>query len=318
MVNDVYISKSTDNIKKRLIEGLKWINWKEIKKNGSKIIVKPNLVWQEYMPAVTTHPDFLNELLGVLNDQCETIIVGESNGPKFNVEQAFESHGLYEICKNNGADLCNFSKQPSEFVKTTVGSKNVKIELPKMLLDDENIFITVPILKTHVFTTISVSLKNQWGCIPDSMRMLYHPILNEGIVAINKVIKPDVSIVDPTYAMDGNGPVWGEAKKINLLMVSNDLVAVDAVGSLIMGFDPAKIEHLRKAEQEKLGVIDLEKININEKLPDSLDFKVKMVPMDYLGKLSCSTNFFVKTVYDSKLTPIIYKVLRREPPKRIR
>lgn len=317
MSNKVYLSKVKYDIHEKILEGLNWIDWREIIKSDSTVLVKPNFVWPEHLPGVTTTPEFLNKLLNILRDRCGHVIVGESNGQKFNVEKAFKNHKMYEICKNNGVELCNFSKMPSRFVEKEVGRKKVKIELPNIILDDIDVFITVPVLKTHVFTTVSISLKNQWGCIPDSMRLFYHPILNHGIVAINNIIKPRISIVDGIHALNGNGPILGDPVKLNTIIVTNDIVAADSIGALIMGFSPQKIKHIKMAEKEGMGFINIEKIDLKGNLPKSAQFKVKLKLMDILGYISSSNNYIVKITYDSPLTPIIYKIIRREPPRKI-
>ena len=280
-------------------------------------MVKPNFVWPDLLPGVTTSPLFIDSLLPILKNRCDRVILGESNGSKFNVEKAFESHGMYEICKSHGVELCNFSKMPSRFVKTQVGGRDVKIELPNIMMDETDSFITVPTLKTHNFTRVSISLKNQWGCIPDSMRLLYHPMLDRGIVAINKILKPKISLIDATYGLDGNGPIFGDPVRLDTLVVSDNIVAADAVGSRFMGFSPDKVKHIRLAEKEGLGATFESAIAMNGVMPQPLNFKVKLNLIDIAGNLINYSSTVNNLVYDSQLTPLIYKVLGRETPKRI-
>jgi uncharacterized protein (DUF362 family) len=46
---------------------------------------------------------------------------------------------------------------------------------------------------------------------------------------------------------------------MNLIIAGKDVVATDATGSRVMGFDPHKIKHIMKASERGLGNID----NIN-------------------------------------------------------
>jgi len=224
---------------------------------------------------------------------------------------------MHEICRSNGVELLNFSKMPSRFVETDVGKREVKIELPNIILDEVDVFITAPTLKTHNFTRVSMSLKNQWGCIPDSMRLLYHPILDKGIVAINKIIGPKISLIDATYGLDGNGPIFGDPIRLDSLIASDNPVAADSLGSRWMGFAPENVNHIRLAEEEGLGSTSVNKTAMNCAMPEPMNFKVKLNLIDIAGNLINYSSTVNNLVYDSQLTPLIYKVLGRETPKRI-
>ena len=48
-----------------------------------------------------------------------------------------------EICKEIGVELVNLSKLPSQKVKDNINGKQVEVELPQLLLDDVDCFISV-------------------------------------------------------------------------------------------------------------------------------------------------------------------------------
>ena len=50
--------------------------------------------------------------------------------------------------------------------------KKVKVQLPNLLLEEIDCFISVPVLKVHVMTGVTLSIKNLWECHPDTMRGL--------------------------------------------------------------------------------------------------------------------------------------------------
>jgi uncharacterized protein (DUF362 family) len=54
----------------------------------------------------------------------------------------------------------------------------------------------------------------------------------------------------------------GERKRFGVMIFSNDPVAADAVGATTLGLDPSTVEHLKLAQEAKLGVCDLEKIKV--------------------------------------------------------
>ena len=118
------------------------------------------------------------------------MILGESDGGNhsFTADASFKGHNMPEICKETGVELVNLSNLPSRKVEGSINSKNISVTLPQMLLDDVDCFISVPVLKVHVMTSVTLSMKNLWGCNPDTMRCLHHKNLNEKLALITKVL----------------------------------------------------------------------------------------------------------------------------------
>ncbi len=88
------------------------------------------------------------------------------------------------------------------------------------------------------------------------------------IATLANSVRPVVSLVDGFKAMHREGPDGGEAVDLGVIIAGVDPVAVDAVSAAIMGFDPAKILHLRHANAEGIGQVNLEAITI---VGDSLE-----------------------------------------------
>ena len=94
------------------------------------------------------------------------------------------------------------------------------------------------------------------------------------------MFKIDYTVVDGIWGMEGNGPMGGEPVEMDLIVAGADPVAVDAVCTAIMGFNPKNIVHITLAAKRGLGVADLDQIIIEgEALADvAKDFEV--VPED--------------------------------------
>jgi uncharacterized protein (DUF362 family) len=100
-------------------------------------------------------------------------------------------------------------------------------------------------------------MKNMFGLLPDKFKGKYHAIgISNVIVDINSVVKPTFTVVDGFVGMEGYGPIDGEPVKMDLIIAGNDVVAVDATSSRIMGFDPHTIKHINRAYERGLGEID--------------------------------------------------------------
>lgn len=145
----------------------------------------------------------------------------------------------------------NLCKTKSEIAEIKLGSKKVQVLLPSLLLHDVDVFITIPVPKVHAMTGVSLAFKNQWGCIPDVMRLRNHSDFCEKIVAINKLLNPQIVVHDGTYFLDKNGPMGGEPVRMNLIMVTNDIGTGDFACCKIMGIEPFTIKHFRIAYKNR-------------------------------------------------------------------
>jgi len=161
--------------------------------------------------------------------------------------------------------------------------KQVEITLPNLgynvhishwikerLIDDRenNLYFSLPKLKTHSMATVTLGVKNQFGLIMQKDRIRDHNFkLHRKFADIYSVIRPDFTLIEGIYAMNhghdtAEGLVEKCAERLDVLIGGDDTLAVDAVGCDIMGIDPTEVEHLRLAAEDGLGTIDLNKIEV--------------------------------------------------------
>ena len=311
-----YISRIAD-ANTDLHKALQIVGLQESVKSDSVVFVKPNLTYPIYRPGVTTNPQMLKSLLLVLKDTARTVIVGESDGGNrsFSADSAFEGHGLRTICNEAGAELVNLSRLPSSPIEGHVQKKKVKVILPNLLLDEVDCLISMPVLKVHAMTGVSLSMKNLWGCYPDTMRGLHHKNLDQKLALITKVLKPMFEVIDGSYALDEHGPLYGVPRKTELLMCANNPVLADALGASILGIPLDRARHILVAHQEKLGPIALNSAVIGNWKQYQMKFAVTRTPIDHLSTLLFRSEILAKAVMDSPLTPILNRVadLLRNP-----
>lgn len=308
----VFIEKIQEDLKATLKRALDYINWEKHVKKDSVVFVKPNFTFPYYKEGITTNPVLLKWLLELLKSRADRVILGESDGGNhsFKAEDAFAGHGMYEICKEACVELVNLSKLPSVYIEEKVLSKTVKVQLPKLLLEEVDCFISVPVLKVHVMTTITLSMKNLWGCYPDTMRCLHHQNLDYKLPLITKSVRPKIIIIDGTYALNNHGPIYGEAVPADIIIASDNPVAADALGTRIMGFSPEKIGHIAVAEKIGLGSIRLEDMQINNNWQQyKREFYIKRTLLDNLSKIPFNNELIAKMIYSSPFTSLIYKVV---------
>ena len=308
-----YISKISD-LRQNIEESLHFIHFSDHICNDSTVFIKPNFTYPFYMEGITTNPLVLREILGLLKDRADRVIVGESDGGNraWSADAAFKGHGMLDICKETGAELVNLSNLPSRYVEDTIQGKRVKVQVPDLLVDDIDCFISVPVLKVHVMTMVTLSMKNLWGCYPDTMRCLHHKYLSRKLTLLTKILNPKIALIDGTYALNGHGPMYGEAVKANLLIAANNPVVADTLGTSIMGIPVSKVDHILIAEKEGMGTTDLADVQFNENWDKyQMNFQVNKTMLDRISMVTFHSECIAKLLMDSPLTPLSYKVVTR-------
>jgi len=136
--------------------------------------------------------------------------------------------------------------------------------------------ISVPVLKTHIFAGVSLGMKNLKGCTRPEDKAAFHKIdLDRAIVALNGLVRPQLTIVDGTVGMEGMGPASGTPVNCNLLIAGRDIVAVDSVASFLMGIDPEEVMTVKLGYKAGLGEMDLGKIQVAGEALDDIGMQWK-------------------------------------------
>jgi uncharacterized protein (DUF362 family) len=308
-----YISRTSNNLKNDIQKSLDFIKWKKHVKKDSTIFIKPNFTFPYYKEGITTNPMIIQFLLNIIGERADNVIVGESDGGNnsFKADDAFKGHDMYRICKDSGAELVNLSNMSSRYIEEEINGKSVKVELPELLLNDIDCFVSLPVLKVHVMTNVTLSIKNLWGCHPDSMRCLQHKNLSEKLTLITKKLDPKFILMDGIYALNGHGPMYGEAKKLDLIISANNPVVNDSLGTQVMEIPIKSVEHINVAEKEGLGTTNLDQVNLNDDWHKySMRFNLNKTIIDRLNTPLFKSTTLAKLAYDSPITPLIYKFVR--------
>lgn len=86
--------------------------------------------------------------------------------------------------------------------------------------------------------------------------------MNRNLVRLSRRAGPHLSVVDGFVGMHREGPRHGTPLKLGVVVAGTDALAVDAVSSAVMGFDPREVGYLAYAASAGLGTIDLDAIQI--------------------------------------------------------
>jgi len=230
------------------------------------VLIKPNLraaAVNKYARCAITNPEIIKLIAERLLELGKRVVIAEGTSSKYITERALENSGVKKL-ERNGIEVLNLNLCKIKNIKIENGEVLKEVEVPVPVLESEFI-ISLPVMKTHSQTMVTLSLKNMMGATGEIMPVRMHLAgIHKAIADINTVIKPDLCIIDATRAMEGSGPVRGREVRLDMLIGGYDPVSVDSVGAKIMGFDPYTIEHIIEAEKRGIGRIDTS-VKINAK-----------------------------------------------------
>jgi uncharacterized protein (DUF362 family) len=310
----IYLEWINDNYLARIQEGLSYIDLGSMVKYGEDIFIKPNLTYPYYKEGVMTNPHCIENLFIALKDYTSNIVVGESDGGGYNrfcMYSVFEKTGLKAIAKKYGVKIVNLSTGPTKNISFTYHGKKMAVPLPQMLLDEIQLFITVPVPKIHANTQVSMSIKNQWGCIPQpALRLELHPYFDKVITEVNRSLRANVSVIDGLYALNRNGPLRGDPVKLGWMMIADDIGAADQVCCRLMRIDPASVKYLAFYQQHQ-NTSALEEFQFNQDYRAFIGpkFFLRREFWDYPGFLAFRFPAIAYLAYHSPLAGVLHKLL---------
>jgi uncharacterized protein (DUF362 family) len=299
---------------------LDWLQWTTAVPRQARVFLKPNLTWREPMNGVTTTPAFMEAVALALRDRGHAVTIGESDGGyhTFDIEEAFRTHGLRDLEARAGVRVVNLSRGERERVTVPVGGRPVTVELPKLLLHEMDVFVTLPVPKVHAMTYVSLGFKNQWGCQPDTMRLRNHHRFAPMVLAINTALRARFAFFDGRYFLDRTGPMIGLPVPMDLLVAADHVGAGTLACCAIMGIPPEHAAHLRLAMAEGMMPASLAAVTLSRPLApfQTRVFRLERRPMHLVSLSAFHSRLLTRLFYDSPLSnplrAVLYRV-RRHP-----
>lgn len=231
-------------------------------KEGDCVVLKPNFsVTRKPEEAATTNP----QLVAALVKQCFDAGAKEVKVIDFPFMSmiSLTTSGIKDAVEKAGGQAYTIEKKDN-FEEVDMGGTVLKKVLYSKDVIKADVFISMPILKHHEITQVTMGLKNMMGLVYD--RQYFHSSdLNIAIAELNAYRKPDLIIMDAIKGIVDNGPVGpGTIKEWDQVVFGVDPVAVDAYGAKLFGVTPEDITHLSRAAKLGVGEIDLQKITIQK------------------------------------------------------
>ncbi len=312
-------------------------NIETIVRPGMKVLLKLNLLSASLGPerAVNTHPAVIRTLVDIFqNDYGCEVCIGDSCGSlrTGSTDKGFRVTQIDKIAEDTGAIIVNFDKDEALDITNNNAAILKEFKIAKTV-KSVDVVVNVPKLKTHGLTRYTGAIKNMFGSVPANGKKNVHLLapknrsMAQALVDVFEMVQPQITVMDAVIGMEGNGPNAGDPRKVGLIIAGFDGVALDAVASTIIGFDPMKVPIIKYAHERKLGTAIMNNINIvgedickvtvsDFKKPSSSaqDFASNYIPDFLLAKLfdnSCSS---VSSVYEPNCTRC-YECIRNCPAK---
>jgi uncharacterized protein (DUF362 family) len=211
-----------------------------------------------------THPEVVRGLIKFfLERDVGKLYVGDSSIVGTNTIEALKAAGIYDVCIEEGVDcisLDDFGMQEVEVPDPIIVES---LKFSKLALDVD-ILISVPVMKTHMYTGATLGIKNLKGCMYKREKTILHRVqkkppkndkgrttLDYGIMDLAKVCYPDYTVADGYIAMEGFGPSGGTPVDLGVVVASNNAIANDIVCLQLMGMDIDDAPHISLVKENK-------------------------------------------------------------------
>jgi uncharacterized protein (DUF362 family) len=274
---------------------------------NKRVLLKPNIGRNvEPYTGITTHPQVVAAAIDAFGQAGADVAVGESPITGVNVSEAFENSGIKSIAEKRNCPLLDMDERqyaPAD-IPDGVAIKSLKL-CPQ--INEYDIIVSIPVMKTHMHTGVSLSVKNMKGCLwrrskvdlhmlPESPEYKDKP-LDIAIADMSSVLRPHLSIIDGTIGLEGLGPSAGKPKPLDVVLVGVDAFAADAIACELMGISARDIPHLRIGADRGYGVINLDQIEVSPEdwkalrapfAPPPVKLSVEFPGFTILDSQSCS------------------------------
>lgn len=241
---------------------------KKFVKKGQTVLVKPNISFPR-KPEIgaTTNPLLVKSIV----EHCfgagakKVYVFDNVLSSSYSMAQkCYKKSGIEKAAKSAGALVAPGDNEKYYQKVSIPGAKTLfSTEVHELVLEAD-VFINVPILKNHHYTYQSIAMKNLMGVVWDRMKY-HHSDLEQSIADFCLFKKPDLNIVDAYRVMQRFGPQGSTPENVALkktLLISKDIVAVDAAASKVYGMEPEKVRYIKLGHDLNIGNMNLNELNI--------------------------------------------------------
>lgn len=258
-----------------------------IVKPGDRVLLKPNLLTgTKPVKECVTRPEIVYCVAQLVRQAGGEPFIGDS--PAFgSLAGVAKANGYLPLITELNLPLVEFHGKRYQ----TISEEFNHLRLSKETMTAD-VVINLPKVKSHVQLTLTLGVKNLFGCVPGKMKAWWH--LEAGkdaqrfgrmLVETARAIAPNLTIMDGIIGHEGNGPSNGEPRPLGVLGASQDVFALDRAMVEILQVNPAAVPTV--AASQSLGLCpEIAEINFPHLRPDELqiaDWKLppSLMPIDF-------------------------------------
>ncbi len=265
-------------------------------KPGMTVVLKPNLI-QSSKPqaAICTHPAFTQAVGKCVRRAGGKVLIAESPGGPYSpavMKAFFRNCGYTDMAESCGFSLYTDCK--SREVSLPEGERCRRVSIVEPFLE-RDFLIDLPKLKTHCMVGYSGAVKNMFGAVPGLQKPELHcrfpekEDFSKALVDICAFLRPDFSLMDGVWAMEGDGPTGGLRRDTGFIGASRSPYALDVCMAGLLGFPEGSLPMLAESARRGLGPKSFTETELLGESPEGLqvaDFKrARASSTDFIDRL---------------------------------
>ena len=281
----------------------------------SKVLIKPNICSRDRSGTGKVTDARVTAAVAriVMERKPSRVVIGEGSAVGYDFPDlqdtmmALEESGTKAVAEKLGVPVVDLNRDSPREVEIPGALVMKTVKIAKTVLESD-VIVSVPVMKTHIRSSVTLSLKNMKGVMPGGEKRKTHQLgLELAIADLNAVVKPHFAVVDGLVGMEGLWEYPDDCVRPGLIGASRDPVALDSVFTRIMGVEVQEVMHLQYCQSKGLGIADPERIEAvgvpipEARLPFRPAFEVvknRYPGLTVLAEKACTgcTNEFISTL----------------------
>jgi uncharacterized protein (DUF362 family)/Pyruvate/2-oxoacid:ferredoxin oxidoreductase delta subunit len=216
-----------------------------------RVLIKPNLLLAARPErAITTHPKVVRAVVKFVLDHGGRPVVADSPAVG-SLSRIFRAGAYREALTDLGVSFQAFKEE----AEVDIGPPFGRVPLAREALEADAV-INLAKLKTHSQMTLTLGVKNTFGCVVGLKKSEWH--LRAGIdksmfarliVQIHQTVRPAFTLIDGILGLEGHGPgLAGRPVSLGILVGSRSAFAADHAVCNLIGHPPDWLPTLKAAD----------------------------------------------------------------------
>ena len=236
----------------------------------SRVLIKPNVASRDRSGKGIVTDARVTEAVTkiVLERKPSRAVIGEGSAVGFDFPDlqdtlmALEESGTKAVAEKLRVPVVDLNRDAHREVEVPGALVMKTVKIARTVLESD-VVVSVPVMKTHIRSAVTLSLKNMKGVMPGGEKRKTHRLgLELAIADLNSVVKPHFAVVDGLVGMEGLWEYPDDCVRVGVIGASRDPVALDSVFARVMGVEAGEVMHLQYCQNRGLGIADPERIEV--------------------------------------------------------